>query len=191
LLRGLGAGAERIGAFASAVTSKLGTAGRLIADSRIGTAIKGAGRSLGRALGLGERAAAGAGLEFRSLGAAAAKDVGETGASRSLFHYTDEVGQAGILRSLRLNPSLKSITPSDAYYGNGQYLSDIRPGTYSNASLSSRFLRNPYQGARFSHYVEIDVAGLDVLEGRPGVFVIPNDEPLDVFGRILSWGKNQ
>ncbi len=121
----------------------------------------------------------------------AAKTAGGGGAGvRSLFHYTDEAGQSGILGSQRLNPSLRSINPADARYGNGQYLSDIAPGTYSNASLSSRFIRNPYQGARFSHYVEVDVSGLNVVEGRPGVFVVPNEGPLDLSGRILGWGKN-
>lgn len=28
-------------------------------------------------------------------------------------------------------------------------------------------------------------------QGPAGVFVIPNEEPLDLTGRIVSWGKNQ
>ena len=82
------------------------------------------------------------------------------------------------------------MNPSDARYGNGQYLSDIEPGTRSNASLASRFLSNQFQGAPFSHYVEIDVTGLRIAEGRPGVFVIPNEEALDLVGRILGFGAN-
>lgn len=104
----------------------------------------------------------------------AAEEEASTGA-RTLFHYTTEENQEAILKSRELNPSLKEVNPSDARYGNGQYLSDIKPGTYSNASLSARFLRNPYQGARFSHYVEIDVSGLDVVEA----------------GRECSWSRTR
>ena len=38
-------------------------------------------------------------------------------------------------------------------------------------------------------YVEISVEGLDVVLGREGVYVIPNQESLDLAGRIVSWGK--
>jgi hypothetical protein len=48
-------------------------------------------------------------------------------------------------------------------------LSDIIPGTRSANSLSSTFLRVPGQGQRFSHYLEIDVSGLEVVEGRPAI----------------------
>jgi hypothetical protein len=46
----------------------------------------------------------------------------------------------------------------------------------------------PFQGARFTHFVEIDVSGLNAIEGRAGVFVIPNEVPLDLAGRIVSSG---
>jgi filamentous hemagglutinin len=36
--------------------------------------------------------------------------------------------------------------------------------------------------------VEIDVSGLNVIEGRPGVIVIPNEGSLDLTGRIVSSG---
>jgi hypothetical protein len=38
--------------------------------------------------------------------------------------------------------------------------------------------------------VEIDVSGLNVVEGRAGVFVIPNEGPLDLSGRIVGRGPN-
>jgi hypothetical protein len=115
---------------------------------------------------------------------------GEAGASNTLFHYTTEEGQKGILDSGQLNPSLKSVNPSDARYGNGQYLSDIAPGTKTGAQLSRSFINNPFQGARFTNYVEIDTSGLNVVQGRPGVFVVPGETPLDLTGRIVSWGAN-
>jgi hypothetical protein len=107
-----------------------------------------------------------------------------------LFHYTDEAGQKGILDSGRLNPSLKELNPADARYGNGQYLSDIKPGTMTSSQLSRAFLGAPFWGSRFTNFVEIDVSGLNVIEGRAGVFLIPNEGPLDLTGRIVSSGGN-
>lgn len=42
---------------------------------------------------------------------------------------------------------------------------------------------------KYTHYVEIDVTGLEVVKGRDGVFVIKGDEKLDVSKRIVSSGK--
>jgi ADP-ribosyltransferase of polymorphic toxin system len=108
--------------------------------------------------------------------------------ARSLFHYTNEAGHAGIIESEALNPSLKAVNPADVRYGNGQYLSDIVPGTQTPAQLSRQFLGMPFQGSRFAHFVEIDVGGLNVVRGRSGVFVVPNEVPLDQTGRILGSG---
>jgi hypothetical protein len=94
----------------------------------------------------------------------------------------------GILDSETLNPSLFSLNPNDVRYGNGQYLSDIVPGTMTPAQLSRAFINNPFQGARYSNYVAIDVSGLNVVQGRPGVFVVPNETPLNLTGRIVGSG---
>jgi hypothetical protein len=93
-----------------------------------------------------------------------------------LFHYTDQAGQKGILDSGQLNPSLKELNPADAWYGNGHYLSNIKPGTMTSNQLSRSFLGAPFWGSRFTNFVEINVDGLNVVEGRTGVFV--------------SWGAN-
>jgi hypothetical protein len=39
--------------------------------------------------------------------------------------------------------------------------------------LSRTLLGAPFWGLRFTSFVEIDVSGLNVVEGRAGVFVIP------------------
>ncbi|MFF9404069.1 HYD1 signature containing ADP-ribosyltransferase family protein [Streptomyces anandii] len=109
---------------------------------------------------------------------------------QSLYHYTNEAGHDGIISSGEMRPSLKANNPKDARYGDGQYLTDIQPGTKTLGQLSAAFLRVPWAGRKFTHYIEIDVRGLDVVEGRPGVFVIPNSGPLDLTGRILSSGRN-
>ena len=109
---------------------------------------------------------------------------------KSLFHYTDDEGLQGILDSKKLNSSIKANNPKDARYGDGQYLTDIKPGTRTCAQLSYDFLRVPWQGKKFKNYIEIDVTGLSVIKGRDGVFVILNDAPLDISERIISYGKN-
>ncbi|MDH6291872.1 HYD1 signature containing ADP-ribosyltransferase family protein [Rhodococcus opacus] len=125
----------------------------------------------------------------RSGGSAAADDWTVFTENRSLHHFTNEEGLNAILETGQLNPSLKALNPKDARYGNGAYLSDIIPGTASPGSLSQSFLRRPYWGRRFSHYVEIDVIGLEVVRGREGVFLVPNEGPLNIADRIRSFGE--
>ncbi|MFE0736647.1 HYD1 signature containing ADP-ribosyltransferase family protein [Streptomyces sp. NPDC058855] len=108
----------------------------------------------------------------------------------TLIHYTDEAGMNGIVGSRKLNASTKEASPKDAYYGDGQYLSDISPGTKRCAQLSRCFLGHPFSGRRFTNYVEIDVRGLNVVKGRDNVYVIPNQGPLDLNGRIVGYGAN-
>ncbi|MHA6194719.1 HYD1 signature containing ADP-ribosyltransferase family protein [Pseudomonas wadenswilerensis] len=106
-----------------------------------------------------------------------------------LYHYTDEIGMVGIVDSQVMNPSLKAVNPNDVRYGNGQYFSNITPGSKTPAQLSRAFINNPFQGKRFSNYVEIDTMGLYVVKGRDGVYVIPNETPLDLRGRITGNGR--
>jgi hypothetical protein len=64
-----------------------------------------------------------------------------------------------------------------------------QPGTMTPAQLSRAFINNPFQGARFTNFVEIDTSGLNVIQGRPGVYVFPNEAPLDLTGRVTNSGK--
>jgi hypothetical protein len=106
-----------------------------------------------------------------------------------LYHYTDENGMNGIIESSELNASTKANNPNDVRYGNGQYMSDIIPGTKTSTQLSREFLGMPFQGQWFTHYVEVDVTGLEVIPGRNGVFVVPGDKPLDLTDRIIGHGN--
>jgi hypothetical protein len=114
---------------------------------------------------------------------------GSTTGRQILYHYTNEAGVAGITESGSLNPSLWRVGTKDVRYGNGQYVSDIVPGTRTPSELSYDFLGQPFQGARFTHYLEIDATGLGAVQGRTGVYVIPNEVPLDLAGRLLNSGK--
>ena len=126
---------------------------------------------------------------FRNLGYNP-KDATELSRNSTYFHYTSEKGLSGILESNQILPSLKANNPKDARYGDGQYLSNILPGTSTNASLSRSFVGMPFQGNRFERFVAIDTRGLNVVEGRKNVFVIPNNRPLDISGRIIGYGRN-
>ncbi|MFJ2399505.1 putative T7SS-secreted protein [Streptomyces sp. NPDC087843] len=110
----------------------------------------------------------------------------------TLYHYTNEGGYNGILESKELRASLKADNPKDARFGDGQYLSDIQPGTKTPGQLSYAFVRVPWAGHKFSHFLEVDVRGLEIMRSveRPDVFVVHNQGPLDLTGRIVSHGKS-
>jgi hypothetical protein len=50
----------------------------------------------------------------------------------------------------------------------------------------------PYAGHKFTHFVEVDVTGLDVyqVKDRPNVFYIPGSKPLNIAGRIVRTGQS-
>jgi hypothetical protein len=85
---------------------------------------------------------------------------------------------------------LLADNPNDARYGDGQYFTDIAPGTMTSNQLSRVFLGMPFQAERFTNYVEINVEGLTVVMGRPNVYVVPNTGPLYVRERIVGFGSN-
>ena len=53
------------------------------------------------------------------------------------------------------------------------------------------FITHPFQGQKFTNYVGLDVSGLNVVPGRPGVFVVPNEGPLNILGRVVEFGSSQ
>lgn len=107
-----------------------------------------------------------------------------------LYHYTNAKGLAGILGQGQIRPSLKASNPKDARYGDGQYFSDVLPGTRRLGQLSYLFIGNPYQGRRFTHYVAMDVQGLRVVQGRRAVYVAVSAEPLPIADRIRGYGRS-
>jgi len=108
-----------------------------------------------------------------------------------LFHYTNQEGLAGILCEQALRASTKENNPADARHGDGKYLTDLQPGAMTPAQLSRRLVGHPFSGKRFTHYVAIDVKGLDVREVRVNVFLIPGIGALDLAGRIVDHGSWQ
>jgi len=127
-------------------------------------------------------------MEQKAAEAAVKGEAGDLG-RQILYHYTNEAGAAGIVESNSINPSLWHVGTKDVRYGNGQYVSDIAPGSKTPSQLSREFLGQPFNGHRFTHFIEIDATGLGAIQGRPGVYAIPNDVPLDLTDRILRIGK--
>ena len=99
LLRGLGAGAERLSAFAGAATSRLETAGRFIADSPISNAIKSAARNFGKFLGLERDSGTLATLAQAASRAAARVGVGRGPVYGTHVHSAFEAEVAALARS--------------------------------------------------------------------------------------------
>jgi hypothetical protein len=109
----------------------------------------------------------------------------------TIFHrYTSEDGHRGILGSKAIRPSLRANNPKDARFGDGQYLSDIVPGTKRPGQSSMIFFGMPFAGRRFTHYISIETKGLQVTYGRPFVYVVKNSKPLDISERLVANGTN-
>lgn len=102
-----------------------------------------------------------------------------------LYHYTNAKGFHGILAERVLNASTRENHPADARHGDA----DIRPRAMTPAQLSRRLVGHPFSGNRYTHYLLIDVKGLDVHEVRDHVFLIPGVEPLDLSERIVEYGN--
>lgn len=110
----------------------------------------------------------------------------------TLYHYTNEKGYQGILDSEEMWPSIKEHNPKDARFGDGQCLSPIEPGTKTHGQLSHAFVQVLWAYHKFTHYFEIDVSDLEVWRSveRPDVYVILNDQALDLSNRIVRHGKS-
>lgn len=106
-----------------------------------------------------------------------------------LYHYTTEPCMNAIITSGLLRPSRLGRRSKDVRYGNGQYLSDITPGSLTLAQLSRVLVGMPFQGLRFTHFVAIDLLGLRVVHCRPHVFLVPNDFALGISDRIIDYGR--
>jgi hypothetical protein len=110
----------------------------------------------------------------------------------TLYHYTDEAGQNGIVSSGEMWPSTKAKDPTDARLGDGQYFTDIAPGTMTEEKLASLFYRNSNKAYKVTHFVEVSVRSLDIHTDadRPHIMVILNSGNLNVRGLLMTSGRN-
>ncbi|MCA8054017.1 RHS repeat-associated core domain-containing protein [Burkholderia cepacia] len=119
----------------------------------------------------------------------------------TLYHYTTQDGLEGITSSGHLNASQG---PVHARFGDGQYFTDISPDMIGGRTMADaagtgkmslgQLAANIYGDARklnsITHYVEVDVTGLDVKEPRPGTFLVEGKGPLDISNRIKRSGSS-
>lgn len=107
------------------------------------------------------------------------------GEGPSLYHYTPEEAYHGILGSKKL---YASSGIKNARHGNGQYFTDIAPssigaksasslaisqvqaGQISLGQLSTRLFGMPFNTRKLTHYIEIDVRGLDITNPKTNIF---------------------
>nr|WP_260865423.1 HYD1 signature containing ADP-ribosyltransferase family protein [Burkholderia aenigmatica] len=119
----------------------------------------------------------------------------------TLYHYTTQDGMEGITSSGLLNAS---HGPVHARFGDGQYFTDISPDMIGGRTMADaagtgkmslgQLAANIYGDARklnsITHFVEIDVPGLDVKEPRPGTFLVEGSGPLDISNRVKRSGSS-
>ncbi len=70
--------------------------------------------------------------------------------------------------------------------GINRFVSHSKAIEWHNLLLNLIIVPNKY---KYTHYVAIDVSGLDVIKGRDGVFVVRGNTDLDISDRIVSSGK--
>ena len=120
-----------------------------------------------------------------------------------LTHYTDEAGYNGILESQEFRPS---IGYKNARHGDGQYFTDMSPDnivTFAKKDLSAEQISSgqislgqasqklygiPYNAKKMTHYIQIDVKGLDISNPKPGIFLNKSNTNLNLGGRIKGSG---
>ena len=93
------------------------------------------------------------------------------------------------LKDQAINPSL---TRRFAHYGSGQYLTDLAPeevGKGGLKGLSQQLFGQTNVAWKLTHYVEVNVEGLNIIEGRANVFLVPGNSPLDIAQRIVRFGS--
>jgi hypothetical protein len=106
-----------------------------------------------------------------------------------LYHYTDEAGFEGILKSNQILPSVGA--KGDAVYGTGVYLTSVVPGTGTREGLAYGLFGNSSRGiAKTQYYFAIDVTDLPVTNVNGYVYLRPGLEPLVLGNRLLYYGVN-
>ena len=120
-----------------------------------------------------------------------------------LYHYTSDVGLAGILALQVINASIREPLnqKTDAQWGDGQYFTDLSPHDAAVGSayqLSRALYNSPWKNKSVTCWLRIDVAGLPVERvtpvfsrtyGNKWIYLHRTLYPLHVAGRIGGWGR--
>ncbi len=123
-----------------------------------------------------------------------------------LYHYTDS--EEKILSIIKTKMLRASFGEKNARFGSGQYFTDIAPwqilantlaempsdidpidGYHMSKGQAARELFGDSRKWRsLNYYIEVDLSGMPIQNPRPNVYYLPNTEPLNLEGRIQSYG---
>ncbi len=107
------------------------------------------------------------------------------GSGNVLRHYTSKEGYNAIMKSKTLNPSIGS---KNARHGSGQYFTDLASEGLSAGQVSRQLFGVPWNGRKVSHFIDIDVGGLNVIKNGPGNYLVPGTNGLPLDDRIINHG---
>ena len=111
--------------------------------------------------------------------------VATKGGGNVLRHYTSEAGYKAIMGTGELIPS---IGAKNARYGSGQYLTDLMSEGLSSGQVSRRLFGVPWNGSKVTHFIDINVGGLNTIKNAPFNYLVPGTNSLPLGGRIVNHG---
>lgn len=91
------------------------------------------------------------------------------------------------MKSKVLKPS---IGVKNARHGPGQYLTDLSSEGLTPGQVSRQLYGVPWNETKVSHFIDIDVSGLNVINNAPGNFLIPGTKGLPLGERIINGGAS-
>ncbi len=106
---------------------------------------------------------------------------------KTFRHYTSEAGYNGIMESGEMLPS---IGAKNARYGAGQYFTDLPAAEYTAGQVSKRLFGVPWNTRKISHFIDVDLNGLNIQNNGPHNYSIPNNNNLPIRGRITNHGRS-
>jgi RHS repeat-associated protein len=109
---------------------------------------------------------------------------------KSLYHYTSKEGYDGIMGSGAIKPS---TDPKYARYGSGQYFTNISPEMIGVSLTINQAMRSLFgipwgRENRMTHYLEVEVTGLQITNPRSGTYLHPSEVPLLITDRLVRGG---
>ena len=96
-----------------------------------------------------------------------------TRASNTMRHYTTEAGYNAIMETGELLPS---VGIKNARHGSGQ--------------ISRKLFGVPWNTKKLTHFIDVDVSGLNVLKNSSNNFLVPGANSLNLNGRVMNHGKS-
>ena len=101
------------------------------------------------------------------------------------YHYTDDEGAEKIIRTGKIMASLKTMASDDAAYGNGVYLTKLKPPTSSKTEIAQNNWLNttPQIVNKTKNYFVVEIPDSDVKDftaaGR-NIFLFDNRKDLSL-----------